>query len=318
MFTARYVLPTQCICVLCGSEKKQRLFHCTALTGWFYNRDELCLLRGTFWIFVCNSDQFSSLQGYCHQSGQFIVNRELEALDRVLTDFYLLHTITCFKMQFLRKMWPIQLAFLLFTVYRIFLSSLTVCYTSLLHTRSVQLMFSILLQNHTAKLSKYFWSTSSTSKFQPHTMLCSKCSTLLVSSSNLSPVCWLKESSSCWMLLLPRQSWTVSRVHLASFVIMLPKWLKFSTFSSCFWSKYMTTYFKKATFIYRTKHAPKTSPAFNMHSLRMGCLCEGWRNERFIHRAKCVTIRVQFVCLGAPHKTLHNQEPVYTPLSLST
>ena len=28
-----YVLPTQC--VLCGSENKQRLFHCTALTGWF-------------------------------------------------------------------------------------------------------------------------------------------------------------------------------------------------------------------------------------------------------------------------------------------
>ena len=23
------------LCVLCGSENKQRLFHCTALTGWF-------------------------------------------------------------------------------------------------------------------------------------------------------------------------------------------------------------------------------------------------------------------------------------------
>jgi len=31
-----YVLPTQLhLCVLCGSENKQRLFHCTALTGWF-------------------------------------------------------------------------------------------------------------------------------------------------------------------------------------------------------------------------------------------------------------------------------------------
>ena len=30
-----YVLPTQCICFLRGSENKQRLFHCTALTGWF-------------------------------------------------------------------------------------------------------------------------------------------------------------------------------------------------------------------------------------------------------------------------------------------
>jgi hypothetical protein len=35
VFTARYVLPTQCIYVLCGSENKQRLFHCTALTDWF-------------------------------------------------------------------------------------------------------------------------------------------------------------------------------------------------------------------------------------------------------------------------------------------
>ena len=30
-----YVLPTQCVCVLCGSQNKQRLFHCTALNIWF-------------------------------------------------------------------------------------------------------------------------------------------------------------------------------------------------------------------------------------------------------------------------------------------
>ena len=30
-----YVLPTQCICVLCGSENKQRLFPYTTLTDWF-------------------------------------------------------------------------------------------------------------------------------------------------------------------------------------------------------------------------------------------------------------------------------------------
>jgi len=29
-----YVLPTQFICVLCGSENKQLLFHYTALTDW--------------------------------------------------------------------------------------------------------------------------------------------------------------------------------------------------------------------------------------------------------------------------------------------
>jgi len=41
-----YVLPTQCICVLCGSQNKQRLFPYTALTG-FYNPEGVCLLRGT-------------------------------------------------------------------------------------------------------------------------------------------------------------------------------------------------------------------------------------------------------------------------------
>jgi hypothetical protein len=30
-----------------GSENKQRLFHYTTLTDGFYNRDGLCLLRGT-------------------------------------------------------------------------------------------------------------------------------------------------------------------------------------------------------------------------------------------------------------------------------
>jgi hypothetical protein len=35
VFTARYVLPTLYLCVLCASENKQRLFHCTALTDWF-------------------------------------------------------------------------------------------------------------------------------------------------------------------------------------------------------------------------------------------------------------------------------------------
>jgi len=51
-----YVLPhTVYLCVLCGSENKQRLFHCTALTDWFYNRDGVCLLRGTGWVFKCSS-----------------------------------------------------------------------------------------------------------------------------------------------------------------------------------------------------------------------------------------------------------------------
>jgi len=42
------------LCVLCGSENKQRLFHCTALTGWlvFIIETECvyCAVRSTFYV----------------------------------------------------------------------------------------------------------------------------------------------------------------------------------------------------------------------------------------------------------------------------
>ena len=53
---------------------------------------------------------------------------------------------------------------------------------------------------------------SEVSKFQHHVKLCCKCSILLGSSLNLSSICWWKESSSCWMLLLPWYSWI--KLHL--------------------------------------------------------------------------------------------------------
>jgi hypothetical protein len=49
-------------------------------------------------------------------------------------------------------MWPIQLAFLIFTVCRIFLRSLTVCNTYSFLARSIQMIFSILLQYHISEL----------------------------------------------------------------------------------------------------------------------------------------------------------------------
>ena len=67
-------------------------------------------------------------------------------------------SIICYRRQFLRKMQPIQLPFLLFIVCRIFLSSSTLIHNSFLE-RSVQLIFSIFLQHHISKLSRYFWST---------------------------------------------------------------------------------------------------------------------------------------------------------------
>jgi hypothetical protein len=48
---------------------------------------------------------------------------------------------------------PIQSAFLHITLCRIFLSSLTPCNSSSIVTRSVQLIFPILLQHHVSKLS---------------------------------------------------------------------------------------------------------------------------------------------------------------------
>jgi len=58
-----------------------------------------------------------------------------------------------FRTQFLRKISPIQLAFLLFTVRRIFRSFLALCNTSSFLTRSDQLIFSILLWHHISELS---------------------------------------------------------------------------------------------------------------------------------------------------------------------
>ena len=89
---------------------------------------------------------------------------------------FIFPSITCFRRQFLYKTWPIQLAFRFLISCRIFLCSLTLSNTSSFLTWSVQLIFSILLQHHI-----------SASKFQHHTKPCSKCSILLVSSSNLSP-----------------------------------------------------------------------------------------------------------------------------------
>jgi hypothetical protein len=67
--------------------------------------------------------------------------------------------ITRCRRQFLRKAWPLQLAFRLLISCRIFLCSLTLSNTFSFFTCSVQLIFSILLQHHISKLSRYFWST---------------------------------------------------------------------------------------------------------------------------------------------------------------
>ena len=87
----------------------------------------------------------------------------LHLLSRLLVTsipHFIFPSITPCRRQFLRKMWPIQLAFRLLISCRIFLCSLTVSNTSSFLTWSVQLIFYFLLQHHISKLSKCFWSTA--------------------------------------------------------------------------------------------------------------------------------------------------------------
>jgi hypothetical protein len=74
-----------------------------------------------------------------------------------------------------------------------FLSSFTLCNTSFV-TRSVELVFSNLLQHHIPKLPRYLWSTFLISKFQYHIRQCPKWIILLVSFLNVSQICWWKEA----------------------------------------------------------------------------------------------------------------------------
>ena len=67
-------------------------------------------------------------------------------------------SIKCYRWQFLCKMWPTQLTFLL-TACRKLLSSFALSDTCSFLTRSVQLIFSVLLHHNISKLSEYFYST---------------------------------------------------------------------------------------------------------------------------------------------------------------
>ena len=83
-------------------------------------------------------------------------SRRLRLLHRLPVIFIIpsiFPSVTCCISQFLREIWPIQLAFLPFTVRRIFLCS-WLCNTGSFLTRSVQKIFSILLQNLFSKLFK--------------------------------------------------------------------------------------------------------------------------------------------------------------------
>jgi hypothetical protein len=87
---------------------------------------------------------------------------------------------------------------------------------------------------HLSPASHFKTLYSEVPKLQHNRELCSRYSILLVSSLNLSPIDLWKESSFCWMPLLPWKPLIYFHIHLSVFVTGLPRGLKYSTFSYCF------------------------------------------------------------------------------------
>jgi hypothetical protein len=139
---------------------------------------------------------------------------------------FIFPSITYCRMQFIRKMPSMQL-FIRSIVCRIFLSYLTLCNTSSFsHDRSKYSPF-IPLQHHISKLQNTFRSVQVSA---PHKAML-QISHSTISSLNLSEIYWRKLwNDALGMAILD----LISRVHLASLVIMSSKHLKYSKFQICF------------------------------------------------------------------------------------
>jgi len=68
-------------------------------------------------------------------------------------------SVTCFEKRHLRQIWPTQLTFLLCFTCRMFLFSSPLRNTSSFITRSIQMVFYILIKQHISKLTRSFWFT---------------------------------------------------------------------------------------------------------------------------------------------------------------
>jgi hypothetical protein len=95
-------------------------------------------------------------------------------------------------------------------------------------------IFSILLHHHISKVARYFRSTFRSVVSAPQRPICS---TSQVSYSNFKSYLLVKRVSfllhaACAMTIPD----LISLVLVWPYVIMLPKLLKYSTFSGCFWS----------------------------------------------------------------------------------
>jgi hypothetical protein len=146
---------------------------------------------------------------------------------------FIFPSVTCFRMQFLRKISSIQLS-IHSIVCRIFLSYLTLCDTSSFsHDRS--------------KYSASYLSSTTFQNFSGIPDLFPKCpsfSTIQCYAPNLTLTHVFLKFKSNLLLKITFLLWNaalgmailhlISRVHLASLVIMLSKHLKYSKFSICF------------------------------------------------------------------------------------
>jgi hypothetical protein len=120
----------------------------------------------------------------------------------------------CVRTQLLRKMSPIPLAFLLFVDFMIFLYSLTLWNTFSFLTRSVQLIFSSTTFQTIPDISELL---SEVCSFQHSKILCFQCSSLLVFSLDLSPVCSRKKKKVFFLfnaVFAMAILYLISRVHL--------------------------------------------------------------------------------------------------------
>ena len=97
--------------------------------------------------------------------------------------------MTCFARQFLPKMWPMQLAFLRFIICRLLLSSWILFNIATFFTRSAQMIFYILLQQHIKSFQGIADLRFEFPKCHHQAKLHSKFSVLLISSWNCSLFC---------------------------------------------------------------------------------------------------------------------------------
>ena len=115
-------------------------------------------------------------------------------------------SITCFRRQFLNKMWPVQLTFLFYIF--VGYSPPPWLFATFLHFSHIRSNWSSRFFSNITfqKLPCISALLSEVSKFWHHTKLYSYLNTFSFFLT-LIPICWWKESSSCWKLLLSWKPW---------------------------------------------------------------------------------------------------------------